>query len=360
MSNNVDYKNFLEDLGNKLKNDSFSNSSFNIFQILGIEAREVLACRFIGWLLEPNVNHGLGRKPVKLFLEHVLGVEDNIDNNISVTLEDHIDNDRRVDIVIENGDYIYPIEVKIWAGDQDKQLNDYYNYYFKDKNYKGKKIYYLTPMGWEPSEKSKAELSGDEYRCISFKKQISNWLEKIVVDTGINDEIKSIVKQYIGVIENMCKESNLENSIIEATGLNANDFNDTKLRALIMILKANGDKNSRLQRVIQKKYLLANLEYDKKEYVINGDLREVSQDKHAVLSVKKDGKIIAWICVDEMLYIGCKKLKYGYNKQIWKDECWAYISPQGNGKKFKLDDCENIFQNHGRIDIQKLLDDIKQ
>ena len=104
----------------------------------------------------------------------------------------------------------------------------------------------------------------------------------------------------------------------------------------------------------------ASLEYDKKEYVINGDLREVSQDKHAVLSVKKDGKIIAWICVDEMLYIGCKKLKYGYNKQIWKDECWAYISPQGNGKKFKLDDCENILQNHGRIDIQKLLDDIKQ
>lgn len=203
--NNVDYKSFLEKLGSKFEKSNHVDSPFNIFQILGVEAREVLACRFVGWLLDPHGNHGLGCEPVKLFLEQVLSVKNQIDDNISVTLEDVIDNNRRVDIVIENGDYIYPIEVKIWAGDQDAQLNDYYNYYFGKRKYKDKKIYYLTPTGWKPSDKSKSNLADDSIVLISFKKEINDWLQKIKKAPEINNEVKSIIKQYIGVIEEMCK-----------------------------------------------------------------------------------------------------------------------------------------------------------
>lgn len=45
-----------------------------------------------------------------------------------VTAEYAIDDERRIDIVIEIGSYFLPIEVKIYAADQKSQCFDYYQY----------------------------------------------------------------------------------------------------------------------------------------------------------------------------------------------------------------------------------------
>ena len=120
---------------------------------------------------------------------------------------DVIDKNRRVDIVIRNGKHIYPIEVKIWAGDQDEQLCDYFYYYFKKMKYDGNKIYYLTPTGWNPSKKSAGtELSNDSISCISFNEDISKWLNELI-DTDIDFGVKNIINQYIEVINIMCKST---------------------------------------------------------------------------------------------------------------------------------------------------------
>ena len=47
------------------------NDAFNIFKVLGIADKEVLICRLLGELLDPKGSHGLGAKPLSLFLERL-------------------------------------------------------------------------------------------------------------------------------------------------------------------------------------------------------------------------------------------------------------------------------------------------
>lgn len=47
------------------------NDAFNIFKVLGIADKEVLICRLLGKLLDPKGSHGLGAKPLSLFLERL-------------------------------------------------------------------------------------------------------------------------------------------------------------------------------------------------------------------------------------------------------------------------------------------------
>lgn len=360
------------DKGNSLINES-EKESFNIFQILGIENKEVLACRFLGSILEPNGWLDLGNKPLEEFLESVLRVNHKLEDDADITLEDVIENNRRVDIVIRNGEYIYPIEVKIWAGDQDSQIDDYYKYYFETLHYKdlngdNKKIYYLTPTGWRPSTKSN-KTSNENVALISFEK-IRNWLSSLTEYKDIKPLAKSILKQYIEVIDSMRNESEVYNAILETIGCANDNFdrNNKNLKALIEVLSVNGDKNSKLQREIQKSYLLKCLDgryKDQYEIISDMDADEEMikniKDNHALLYIKekKKGKIIAWICVYENLYIGCKKLKEKYDETKWRDACWAYLTPERYSKeKFILNDCKNVLKDYGNIDISELLDDI--
>lgn len=339
------------------------NSVYNIFRALGLETKEVLTCRFIGSLLDPNGDHGLGFKPLELFLKSVLKVSDAVDSDANVTLEDVISNNRRVDIVIRNGEHLYPIEVKIWAGDQDTQIGDYYDYYFK-KQYKDNKIYYLTPTGWFPTKKSVGNrIDFGRIICLSFNEDISKWL-RMLIDSAISPELKSIIEQYIEVINNMCKSAREEKSIIDAIGLNEGFVVTENLKSLISILKTNGDTNGRLQKIIQKSYLTKYLSFDSDKYTIisDPDKSEIEDsDSHAVLYIGTNEihtKIIAWICVATNLYIGCKKLKPSHGSD-WRDECWAYIKPADYNKKmFQLNDCENVLEYSGGIDIDRFLNDI--
>ena len=175
-----------------------SDNTYNIFEILGVEYNEVIVCRFIGDLLDPKGRHGLGCMPLKYFINDVLNgsaAEDKGLENASVKLEEHIDNDRRIDIVIYWQEKKYPLEVKIWAGDQPKQLEDYYRYCFGDN--KGNKIYYLTPNGRDPSKGSKGELNiNEQISCISFKKHIRDWLKKIQEDDASKDTVNFIIKGF--------------------------------------------------------------------------------------------------------------------------------------------------------------------
>jgi len=78
-------------------------------------------------------------------------------------------------MVISAGGCYLPFEVKIWAGDQNAQLQDYYAYAQEETQKHGQKaprIYYLTPDGYKPSERSRGNLSDDEIQTLSFKEDI--------------------------------------------------------------------------------------------------------------------------------------------------------------------------------------------
>ena len=150
-------------------------SSENILFLLGVHYNEVVLCRLIKSVIEPDGFHGLGTKPLEMFFEKVLGIEKFEIDQPKIILEEKITDNRRVDIAIYNGSQVYPIEVKIWAKDQERQLNDYYSYYEnknKPDNFAIKKIYYLTPDGHDPSDLSIGELDKEKIRKLSFKEDI--------------------------------------------------------------------------------------------------------------------------------------------------------------------------------------------
>ena len=132
------YEKLFQEINAKMKDFSYEaekNQVFNIFKVLGIENKEVLACRFMGELLNPQGAHGLREKPLRHFMKSI-DTEPYAEAQLlsaNVNLEECIDSDdrenpRRVDIAIHIKNDVFPIEVKIRADDQDAQLYDYYHY----------------------------------------------------------------------------------------------------------------------------------------------------------------------------------------------------------------------------------------
>ena len=65
-----------------------------------------------------------------------------------------IDKERRIDLVIQNVDFFIPMEVKIYAGEQEGQC---FAYFAKAKN---SKLVYLTRFGDQPSLYSRKQRGG--------------------------------------------------------------------------------------------------------------------------------------------------------------------------------------------------------
>ena len=158
---------------------------YNIFSVLQIQSKEVLICRMIADLLNPRGQHGAGAEYLKIFLRDCLGME-KMDTKLAdqaiVTAEYAIDDERRIDIVIEIGSYFLPIEVKI-----DAQA----------------KVYYLTLDGHRPGKDSTSSGSQsvpeEDIVCLSFREHILNWLKacKSCENTGM----VPILEQFIQNIE---------------------------------------------------------------------------------------------------------------------------------------------------------------
>ena len=143
-----------------------TGSNFNILSLSKFDTKEELHSNIIANLLSYSEEF------LRLFLKQIgLG---NQKEKFIINREHYIDeNGRRIDIVLESKELIIGIEVKVYSGDRDNQLNDYYKY-LKDKN-KNFELFYLTLFGVE-ADKSSADDS-IEYTTISFSYDIINWLE---------------------------------------------------------------------------------------------------------------------------------------------------------------------------------------
>ena len=345
------------------------SNTFNIFRVLGIADKEVLLCRLLGDLLASNGSHGLNEKPLLAFLEQ-LNIADQFSldavKRAYTVLEETVDGDRRADVVIHIGDRVIPIEVKIWAGDQASQLYDYYQYFAKvSPQNKTRKIYYLTPSGRAPSDISISSpdnhqrLSPGQYQCLSFREDVSGWINRLLVEC--DGSLGEILRQFQEVINDMCSEDTILQSIKESVHLGEGHFErNSSLEALLLILEAN--KTNELWRAIRKEYLRQNLQFDKTRY----QLIDVSEEEkgHAIFAVRglETGKQIAWICVDTNLYIVANALKPQYeNQPEWKKEngsVWRYVSPHGGNERFPLRNPTTSIITESTLEIGDLLDQI--
>lgn len=182
-------------------------TKFNIFSILGMERREVdTHSYFIYELINPNGTHFQGNKYLKIFIESVLNIKDFELKGVKVGRETFTDTSRRIDFTIENETYYIAIELKIDAGDQDKQLYDYYHFAKKKKEKVG--LYYLTPDGREASNKSLYGIK--ECKPISFSNHLIDFLEISIEKSANLPIIRESLIQYKYLIEKITNQSTEE------------------------------------------------------------------------------------------------------------------------------------------------------
>ena len=180
---------------------------FNIFDIIEKSSDEVVICKFLHELLNPNGSHYQGDVFLRLFAAEVLQIDfTEQDYKSARVFKEHTLNGRRIDLFIETINYRIPIEVKIYAGDQDRQCFDYY------KQAKNANVYYLTLYGSLPSEasadgltpeKANGEITGyKEVSLISFGVEIINWLNRCLALPDIIKiaPIREILLQFKDVI----------------------------------------------------------------------------------------------------------------------------------------------------------------
>ncbi len=182
--------------------------SFNVFSVLGFETKEDRThSAFIAELLDPKGSHLMESLFLDLFLKD-LGLSDFISSQEAGVKREFnigaIDSDRRtggrIDILItDNTGKTISIENKIYAKDQDHQIERYVNY-----NKAENKVLYLTLDGSEPSEKSSGPYkSPQDFECISYERDIISWLEECLEKSYKHPILRESIRQYVILLKKL-------------------------------------------------------------------------------------------------------------------------------------------------------------
>ena len=204
----TDIKVLLQQVANILdmrnKVSKVSGDDFNIFSVLDMETNEVNThCKLIYELLRPDGQHGIGKAFLEEFFEMVLHKP--FPEFVSVKREytiNALEDDKygRIDLLLEGKDFCYPIELKIYAGDQSRQIERYTAYAKKAKN---NQVYYLTLDGHEPSKESLGNLKTSAVECLSFASDIRDWLVRCGEIAWQTPAVVEIIRQYICLIDKL-------------------------------------------------------------------------------------------------------------------------------------------------------------
>ncbi len=191
------------------KHANQQGESFNIFTILRMERKEVdTHSRFIYELLNPKGLHGQGDIFLTLFVQMVLGLPEaeNIRNPRREDVPESSDAKRRIDFTIESDQYLIGIEMKVDAGDQNKQMEDYHkslSNLLARKDANSVKLFYLTLDGKSPSKKSIQGLEEGQYKNISFKTDVLDWVEQCIQQSATKSVLREALVQYKILLEKL-------------------------------------------------------------------------------------------------------------------------------------------------------------
>jgi hypothetical protein len=172
--------------------------AFNIFTLLLKSGDEVnLHTKFIHELLDPNGSHHQGRFFLDLFLKELL-LDTPLDR-VEVFREKY-----NIDIFLQSSDNAIIIENKIHTQDHSSQLSRYLKT-VKRQGYKKSNIHliYLTLFGEEPLE----EKVRDKVLCISYREEISSWLDKCIKEVETIPTLREVLVQYLRLVKELTHQS---------------------------------------------------------------------------------------------------------------------------------------------------------
>lgn len=346
----------------KLKRQKGEN--FNVFLITGIGERETLFCRMIHDLLNPKGSHGQKTRYLKLFVQEVLKLPFEEDDYQTATVEREfvIDEKRRIDLLIRTKNYVVPIEVKIYAGDQPKQCEDYAKWRKKSP------LYYLTIDGREPSAESMGTLDLKDVCCLSFKEHMLTWLQRCVTQQA-TVEIAAIHEIILQMMDAIRKFSGLIGDEEMQETMNVVMRNkDTMLNARFIKEAYEKSRGEMIRKVFDRLKQELNLNLHKEDYNYDSNnyesIRKYKSKNLPVMwhvlnyNVIEDYHLYMKIEVDWCLYVGFalinekndylakeyleKMMPHIENKE---DTYWEYL-PSNEGKpNFHQPDLDDVFYN---------------
>jgi len=193
--------------------------SFNIFSILKLDFNETRAhTPFLRNLLDPQGSHGQIDLFYEQFLTQVCQDSEKRSQFILASPSNYLVEEEKftgngyIDILITSLDankkFGLVIENKIYAGEQERQVERYYNYLIDTKklSYEQVLILYLSINGDDPksiNNKLKGELkSKGVLKSISYRKDIFNWLETAKKEVKAPVVIQ-IINQYLHTINKL-------------------------------------------------------------------------------------------------------------------------------------------------------------
>lgn len=259
------------------KDQAFKNNTttgFNIFTILRDENEEVmLHSKFLFELLNPRGAHNKGQLYLSLFLDDL-----NKNNNISIPQFDYNSLDKsavyrerqNIDLLIFLPDgYTIIIENKIYAGDQEAQLERYYSIVVNQYKRDSDKLFiiYLTLDGHKPTPFSIGNLN-HTVCCISYASEIDDWLDQCILKTQ-DFNIKEVITQYKSLI---CKLSNKyggDSIMDEVSNLIISDINTFN----------NANAIAKAMSTAKSKIIMSFMRAIEKEIINNGYMLEDFDDE---------------------------------------------------------------------------------
>lgn len=205
---------------------------YTVFTAIRKENDERTHTTLLYEILKPNLIPGIGDLFLRKFFEEVLKVEYTppvkVIQEHTIPIDDKDDNFGRIDLYIETHDASYPIEIKIYARDQNRQLKRYYDF---AQNQKSKaKVFYLTLNGKQPSGESLDTLEPHNVVCISFATHIHHWLKSCMSSLAEKNNMKSllgVIDQYKNLIEKITNQKideTLMKKIIDVISESKNNF----------------------------------------------------------------------------------------------------------------------------------------
>lgn len=223
------------------------DNDFNIFSVLRADHDERnLHSRFLSAVLDQPKSRDDQTSNLSDFVQNVVR-DSKFETGNAVVEREKFNIDILIRNVISNQAII--LENKIWAKDQNYQLQRYYNT-LKDKGYEVSAVLYLTLDGHSPDDHSAGEI---DVKNMSYVDDILPWLDRCHERAYNNPNLRESIAQYIRLIKKLTSISmddayidKLKDLILEEGNLILlNDLNEAFRAAKTQILTSFYDQLKR-------------------------------------------------------------------------------------------------------------------
>jgi hypothetical protein len=212
---------FQQFLGERRSRDKREAPEFNVFEVLRVERNEAAHSRFLANLLNPAGTHGQGAFFLNHFLRHCQesfrDFPNLLDGGIPDTPFVFVKSEfhsayGRPDIMLFSRDprLALIIENKVYAGDQEKQLERYWNLLQNNFKFAGHRtaLLNLTRGGRKPKNHRDIP-KAVRYFPMGYRRNIAQWLRSCAETTP--GTLRPILLQYAVMVARLPAEAEEEN-----------------------------------------------------------------------------------------------------------------------------------------------------